>query len=633
MAYTGPSIVDYLSSTGKDSSFAARKLLAEKMGVPNYTGTSNQNTQLLTSLRNLLTKPEAPPQERPLQPTPETTSNESRLLNVPDANFNVESTTKFSPVQSQPSINTQPNIPEKPVDLFNKTLQEMLKAAQNNNNEDLITKRNAIIQARFNAGRNTTPEELRVLSPQAQASLRNLDQSGLEDQLSGVNSAIQNREVKFKTEQAARENALDFLLKQRQLEDQQREYQDKLNAPIEINGQLVQKQPDGSYKEVYSAPVETQLKNYPASVQEYEYAKENGYKGSFNDYQNEDANRKFGVITSKDKLVKINGIDYVQNEDGTYSLPNIPQTNQASELKMNALTTAQALLKKFNDGEGTSAVGKSGFLNSLGYGFIPGTPRANFVNDFNSLKSLLSLDNVKLLKGQGAVSDAERALLEKASTKLNLSQSEKDFKSTLEDLVKSLSNQTVSNNGYKQKIQDALGQGYNPQQIIDRLKKDPNLSSRISAAEKNGYKPQDIIDYVLSFNEPLSTGLNGSIKTQVTQKFPVGTTGGQCGDFAHKLVQFPSVGDGKLQKYKSVDKFGIKAQEWRQNPRVGDVIITGENPTYGHVAVVNEILPNGQLRLSESNYRGDEKVNNSRLLSINSPQIYGAIRGPLKIKV
>jgi len=33
-------------------------------------------------------------------------------------------------------------------------------------------------------------------------------------------------------------------------------------------------------------------KNIPASAQEYEYAKANGYTGSYNDYQNEDANRK-----------------------------------------------------------------------------------------------------------------------------------------------------------------------------------------------------------------------------------------------------------------------------------------------------------------------------------------------------
>lgn len=52
MAYKGNSIVDYLKQSGKDSSYAARKKLAEQNGISGYTGTASQNTQLLNSLRN-----------------------------------------------------------------------------------------------------------------------------------------------------------------------------------------------------------------------------------------------------------------------------------------------------------------------------------------------------------------------------------------------------------------------------------------------------------------------------------------------------------------------------------------------------------------------------------------------------
>lgn len=52
MAYTGPSIVDYLKSIGQDSSFTARKKLAEQLGITGYTGTAQQNTQMLNMLRN-----------------------------------------------------------------------------------------------------------------------------------------------------------------------------------------------------------------------------------------------------------------------------------------------------------------------------------------------------------------------------------------------------------------------------------------------------------------------------------------------------------------------------------------------------------------------------------------------------
>lgn len=49
--YTGTSIVDYLNSIEKDSSFSARKKYAAQYGIKNYTGTASQNTQLLNAMR------------------------------------------------------------------------------------------------------------------------------------------------------------------------------------------------------------------------------------------------------------------------------------------------------------------------------------------------------------------------------------------------------------------------------------------------------------------------------------------------------------------------------------------------------------------------------------------------------
>lgn len=52
MAYKGTSIVDYLKQSGQDSSYAARKKLAEQNGISGYTGTASQNTKLLNALRS-----------------------------------------------------------------------------------------------------------------------------------------------------------------------------------------------------------------------------------------------------------------------------------------------------------------------------------------------------------------------------------------------------------------------------------------------------------------------------------------------------------------------------------------------------------------------------------------------------
>ena len=113
----------------------------------------------------------------------------------------------------------------------------------------------------------------------------------------------------------------------------------------------------------------------------------------------------------------------------------------ANELKTSALQSAKDLLDKFISSKGTSAVGKSRMLT---FGkTIPGSEARDFEIQFNNLKSLLSLDNVKHLKGQGQVSDAERRLLSEASSKLDLNQSEEEFKQALDDIYTALGGNVI----------------------------------------------------------------------------------------------------------------------------------------------------------------------------------------------
>lgn len=134
--------------------------------------------------------------------------------------------------------------------------------------------------------------------------------------------------------------------------------------------------------------------------------------------------RQFGITTAlKQRELDIAAVKASGTKDG------------ARSLKDNALTSAQDLLTKFNQGKGTSVVGKFGKAASLVSFVLGGTEAENFKVQFKNLKSLLSLDNVSYLKGQGQVSDAERKLLSEASAKLELSQSESEFKDALEDIV------------------------------------------------------------------------------------------------------------------------------------------------------------------------------------------------------
>lgn len=107
----------------------------------------------------------------------------------------------------------------------------------------------------------------------------------------------------------------------------------------------------------------------------------------------------------------------------------------ASELKTTALTSAKELLDMFTARKGVSAVGKGGAIARFTTGLIGGTTVQDFQTLFNNVKSLLSLDNVRYLKGQGSVSDAERKLLEQASAKITLSQSEQEFERNLRDIT------------------------------------------------------------------------------------------------------------------------------------------------------------------------------------------------------
>lgn len=216
----------------------------------------------------------------------------------------------------------------------------------------------------------------------------------------------------------------------------------ELNAPKEISvgASMVKYNPTtGKYENVFTNPKEL---TKPASAQEYEYAVSKGYTGTYDQYQNEDANRKRQIINVKtgqpDRLLTVTeakelGVPYGTKESAAYGMAAGAGKNQAGELKTQALTSAKELLTKFQGGSKWAVGGTSLF------GTLPGTQSRDFKVQFNNLKSLLSLDNVKFLKGQGQVSDAERKLLAEAAAKLELGQSESEFEDALKKIVISLS--------------------------------------------------------------------------------------------------------------------------------------------------------------------------------------------------
>lgn len=156
-------------------------------------------------------------------------------------------------------------------------------------------------------------------------------------------------------------------------------------------------------------------------------------------------------------------------------------------------------------------------------------------------------------------------------------------------------------------------------------KKAPSLTEQI-AAQNAGW----VRDSAGNWNPPKEITTKES--TSVFG-FQDGTIGGECGTFAHNIVDFAPVGDLFTQKKMAVDKSGIKKSDWiLQGAKVGDVIISSSNLPYGHVAIVNKVNSDGTVTVTESNFNLDKKVNNNRVVNMNDPKIYGIIKGNLKIQ-
>lgn len=90
----------------------------------------------------------------------------------------------------------------------------------------------------------------------------------------------------------------------------------------------------GAGQSLYDAQ-QSATQNLPAAAQEYEYAKKNGYTGSFTDYQNEDANRKATGSGGNDPAVADAYVQGINNGSIT-SIASVPAEYR------NAVATAMA---------------------------------------------------------------------------------------------------------------------------------------------------------------------------------------------------------------------------------------------------------------------------------------------------
>lgn len=109
-----------------------------------------------------------------------------------------------------------------------------------------------------------------------------------------------------------------------------------------------------------------------------------------------------------------------------------------------------------------------------------------------------------------------------------------------------------------------------------------------------------------------------------------GTLQGQCAVFAQYFYELPKFGDSLAEKKKTFDKYGIPFNKLNGHFEIGDIVLTQEEKTHGHIYIVGDIKA-PYLIAAESNYRNPKRLDYTRIVPV-STLIYGVIRGA-KLKV
>jgi surface antigen len=109
---------------------------------------------------------------------------------------------------------------------------------------------------------------------------------------------------------------------------------------------------------------------------------------------------------------------------------------------------------------------------------------------------------------------------------------------------------------------------------------------------------------------------------------------GQCAWFAEQITRLPdgrnwTIGNSLQEKVANLNRHKAEGNAFLRGeaqPEVGNSIIINSGTKYGHVAVISEILPDGRLRLTESNWGNDLRVSHDRIIDQNDADIVGFLK-------
>lgn len=423
------------------------------------------------------------------------------------------------------------------------------------------------------------------------------EQAGIQEQtlLDRIAAASAQRQAALTAAQTDLGYMMQDQARQDALAQAAQERQDRLTSPVEIGGSLLQFDPaTGQYKTLYTAPATAA--EAPTSVQEYQFAVQNGYQGGYTDFlaqkaaaSQNPANLQFVSPTSTF------GGGVFDPNTGTFT-PNTSttQSQQASQLTTQALDLVNNLV---NHPGLRGAVGDKSITSLFGILGQPiaGTPAADFTAQLERLKSLLSLENISYLKGTGAMSDREFATLASAAAALDRNMSDSEFVKELQRIQSELSTEVGGT---------SQGSGDDIDKFLDSFS---NAGRALNGAQ--------------------ATGVQAA--AALTSNYKPGSYGGQCGRFVNRLTGF-KMGNTYESKMRYVDPSIGKTQPVQP----GDVFVMPYK-SYGHTGFVadGEWVKKSDgtydIPVVDSNWYNTSNPEKVAHHYINSSKITGFARAPV----
>jgi len=210
--------------------------------------------------------------------------------------------------------------------------------------------------------------------------------------------------------------------------------------------------------------------------------------------------------------------------------------------------------------------------------YIPGTSAKYTASLYDQLKNMLSLENRQKLKGQGQISDFEARMLEKASTALNRSLSDEDFRRVLQDLKNDLSKEQ---SGLPQQPEALTGQKKNMEQSGTLPREMSILPARANITQKFGQK---------SRYDVFSKGVNYGVDFSVPSGTPVSLPSGR-----YKVIE-------TYAKSPNKGRIGNATNRGYGNSILVEDMETGEKLRFSHLSKVHvkpgEIINGGKIAQS-----------------------------------